>query len=150
MSSPGRLGVALLALSAALIQVEAGWGQLYSLQFTSRSKRMTWTSTIPSWSYTAPVALSASYDSTSMLRISASGSLTATLSERRAGDAWTENGAVRTSVNYPILGPKASVGITASMTSRNASLISQKIRNQTYSFRFQYRPRSPPTSHKYP
>lgn len=101
---------------------------------------MTWTPTIPSWTYAAPVALSAAGDSTSMLRITASASLSATLNQRRDGDTWQENASVRTALNYPILGPKASIGMNASMSSRNATLLKQKIRSQSYNFRFQYRP----------
>ena len=115
-------------------------GQTYSLSFSSRSNRMTWRPALPSWSYTAPVALSAAGDSTSMLRITASASLSATLNQRSDRDTWQENASVRTALNYPILGPKASIGVNASMSSRNATLLKQKIRSQTYSFRFQYRP----------
>ena len=134
---------ATVGLAAALLAsgvAAPAAGQTYGLSFSSRSNRMTWRPTIPSWSYSAPVTLSAAGDSTSMLRITASASLSATLNQRDDGDTWQESASVRTALNYPILGPRASIGVNASMSSRNATLLKQKIRSQSYNFRFQYRP----------
>jgi hypothetical protein len=77
-----------------------------------------------------------------MLRLNASMSLSAILDQRDGRNNWTETASIRTSVNYPILGPRASIGISASMSSRNATLLNQKTRSQTISFRFQYQPLS--------
>ena len=140
MTAPLPKWAAAAAAMVALGAASPALGQSYSLNFSSRSNRMSWTPTLPSWSYSAPVALSAAGDSTSMLRITASASMRATLNQRRDGDTWQESASVRTAVNYPILGPKASIGVNASMSSRNATLVKQKIRSQSYNFRFQYRP----------
>jgi len=101
---------------------------------------MTWGPTIPTWRYAVPVAMSAPGDSTSMLRITASASLNATVNQQSTGNTWQELASLRSSVTYPILGPKASIGINASASSRNATLLKQKNRSQTLNFRFQYRP----------
>jgi len=134
----GWLGLCLLAGSWTLHGPASA--QTYSLGFDSGSNRMTWRPKIPSWRYAAPVAMSAPGDSTSMLRISASASLSATLNQRSSGNTWQENASLRTAVTYPILGPKASIGINASASSRSATLLKQRNRSQTLSFRFQYRP----------
>ena len=126
----------------ALLTATAAWGQTYSLSFSQRSDRLTWRPTFPSWSFATPVTLSASGDSTSMLRVNASMSLNAILDQRDGRNNWTESASINTSVLYPILGPRASVGITANMSSRNATLLNQKTRNQTFNFRFQYQPLS--------
>lgn len=132
------LRIAILVLLAAA----TAWGQSYSLNFSRRSDRLTWRPTFPSWNYSTPVTLSTAGDSTSMLRLNASMSLSAILDERDGRNNWTETASIRTSVLYPILGPRASVGITASMSSRNATLLNQRTRNQTINFRFQYQPLS--------
>ncbi|MFH1569152.1 MAG: hypothetical protein ABIL09_14250, partial [Gemmatimonadota bacterium] len=139
------------ARQASGVLVRLGWASLlavalpaaaqtYGLSFTSGGNRMSWTPTLPAWNYAAPVAMSAAGDSTAMLRISAGASLRATLNQRQDGDTWLDNAAVRTAVNYPILGPKASIGVNANMSSSNATLLKQKIRSQAFNFRFQYRP----------
>ena len=126
----------------ALFTVTAVWGQTYSLSFSQRSDRLTWRPTFPSWSFSTPVTLSAAGDSTAMLRLNASMSLNAILDQRNGRNNWTETASINTSVLYPILGPRASVGITASMRSSNATLLNQKTRSQTINFRFQYQPLS--------
>ena len=127
---------------AVLLTATMAWSQTYSLHFSRRSDRMTWRPTFPSWNFSTPVTLSTAGDSTSMLRVNASMSLNAILDQRNGRNNWTETASIRSSVNYPILGPRASVGITASMSSRNATLLNQKTRSQTFNFRFQYQPLS--------
>ncbi|HIG18003.1 MAG TPA: ribosomal RNA small subunit methyltransferase A, partial [Candidatus Handelsmanbacteria bacterium] len=114
-----------------LLCVTAVCGENYSLSFSRRSERLTWRPVFPGWNFSTPVTLSAAGDSTSMLRLNASMSMNAILDQRNGRNNWTENASIRTSVQYPILGPRASVGITANMTSRNASLLNQKTRSQT-------------------
>jgi len=126
----------------AIFTVTSVWGQTYSLSFSRRSDRLTWRPTFPSWSFSTPVTLSASGDSTAMLRLNASMSLNAILDQRDGRNNWTETASINTSVLYPILGPRASVGITASMRSSNATLLNQKTRSETINFRFQYQPLS--------
>ena len=125
----------VLLLVAGSIQA-----QQYKLAFSKSSTRMRWGHTLPSWNYSVPVQFSAAGDSSSMLRISGSASLGYTLDQRRDGDTWQDNASARSSVNYPILGPKASIGIAASMSTRNSTLQRQKIRSQSFNFRFQYKP----------
>ncbi len=125
-----------------LLCVTAVCGENYSLSFSRRSERLTWRPVFPGWNFSTPVTLSAAGDSTSMLRLNASMSMNAILDQRNGRNNWTENASIRTSVQYPILGPRASVGITANMSSRNASLLNQKTRRQTINFRFQYQPLS--------
>lgn len=131
----GVVGAALL--TALLSSVE---GQQYTLNFSKSSTRMRWDHRLPSWSYSVPVRLSAPGDSTSMLRISSSASMGFTLDERADRKTWQDNTSVNGSVNYPILGPRATIGIGANMSVRNATLTKQKLRNQSFNFRFQYRP----------
>lgn len=128
-------------LCAVLVATMAG-AQTYSLNFNRRSERMTWRPTLPSWNFSTPVTLSAGGDSTSMLRLNASMSLSAILDQRNGKNNWSETANIRTSVNYPILGPRASIGVNATMSSRNATLLKQKTRSQTIGFRFQYNPLS--------
>jgi hypothetical protein len=78
------------------------------------------------WAF--PVALSSGADS---MRISLSTDLGYTLDQRDGLNVWQDNASVRSSVNYPILGPRASVGIQASASSRSSTLQKQKIRSQT-------------------
>jgi hypothetical protein len=129
-------------VAAVLLATAAAWGQNYTLSFSKRSDRLTWRPTFPSWNFSTPVTLSTAGDSTSMLRLNASMSLSAILDQRDGRNNWTETASIRTSVLYPILGPRASMGITASMSSRNATLLNQKTRSQTINFRFQYQPLS--------
>lgn len=145
-NAPRRLGAGALRwlglglLGGSWVLGVPANAQTYGLGFNSGSDRMTWTPKIPSWRYAVPVAMSAPGDSTSMLQISASASLGAILNQRSSGNTWQENASLRTAVTYPILGPKASIGISASASSRSATLLKQKNRSQTLSFRFQYRP----------
>lgn len=129
----GLVFVALLLAGNAPVQ-----GQQYSLRFSKSSSRMTWDPQLPSWNYSVPVRLSAAGDSTSKLRLTTSASMRFILDQRNY--TWQENASVSTSVNYPILGPKATIGIGANMSVNNAALTKQKIRNQTFNFRFQYSP----------
>ena len=75
-----------------------------------------------------------------MMRISSSASLNYILDERRTGRNWQDNGSVDWLVNYPILGPTASIGVSGQVSTRNATLQRQKIRNQSFGFNFQYKP----------
>lgn len=132
----------LSGMVAALLWATAAAGQTYSLSFSQRSDRLTWRPVFPSWSFSTPVTLSAGGDSTSMLRVNASMSLNAILDQRDGRNNWTESASINSSVLYPVLGPRASIGITANMSSRNATLLNQSSRSQTFSFRFQYQPLS--------
>ena len=114
--------------------------ETYSLSFSSASGRMSWTPSFPSWNYTTPVAFSAVGDSTSMLRLNASASIRASVFPRDGRKNLQESGNVSTSVTYPILGPKATIGLSASMSSRSAALVKQKTRNQSINIRFGYKP----------
>ena len=114
--------------------------QQYSLNFGRSSTRTSWNHRLPSWNYSTPVRFSAVGDSTSKLTINASASLGFTLDDRSGGKTWQDNASISSSVNYPILGPKATIGLGVSMSARNASLQKQKIRNQSFNFRFQSKP----------
>ena len=114
--------------------------QQYKLKFTKHSTRMDWEPTFPGWNYTVPVKFSAPGDSTSMLRLSASANMRFILDQRTGRNLWQDNASVSGSIHYPILGPKVSVGIRVSISSRNATLQKQKIRSRSYGFSFQYRP----------
>lgn len=114
--------------------------QQYTLRFNKDSTRMRWSHGLPSWNYAVPVRLSAAGDSTSLLRLSASASVNSILDERSEGKTWQDNASINGSVNYPILGPKASIGIGTNLSVRSATLTKQKIRNQSFTFRFQYSP----------
>jgi len=138
-----RVGALLSGLISAALLVanpSPAAGQQYSLSFNKSSTRMTWGHRLPSWSYAVPVRLSASGDSAAMLRVSTSASMRFILDERQERKTWQDNASVSASVNYPILGPKASIGIGANMSTRNATLQQQKIRNQSFNYRFQYSP----------
>ncbi len=100
---------------------------------------MNWAHKLPGWNYSVPVLLAAG-DTTAMLRITGSASLKYTLDERRDGKQWLDDASARSNIRYPILGPKASIGISASMSRRNATLQKQKIANQTFGFSFSYNP----------
>ncbi len=114
--------------------------QQYSLNFGRSSTRTSWNHRLPSWNYSTPVRFSAVGDSTSKLTINASASLGFTLDDRSGGKTWQDNASISSSVNYPILGPKATIGLGVSMSARNASLQKQKVRNQSFNFRFQSKP----------
>jgi hypothetical protein len=131
---PGTSALWLLAL-----WVPAG-AQQYSLNFNKSSTRTSWSHRLPSWQYSAPVRFSAAGDTTSRLSISTSASMNFTLDERGGRRIWQDNASVNSSVNYPILGPRAAIGIGANASVRNATLQQQKLRNQTFNFRFQYNP----------
>jgi hypothetical protein len=134
-----RLAVALACL-ALLWAPFPGHAQQYNLRFSRTLNRMSWSHTLPSLTYQVPVRMAAPGDSSSMLRITASGSLSSTLDERPTGNTWQDLAAVNSAVNYPILGPRASIGIGATMSVRKTTLTQQKNRNQTLNFRFQYSP----------
>ncbi len=114
--------------------------QTYSLGFSKSSGRMSWNPTFPSWKLAVPVTLSAPGDSTSMLTVSASTRLQTSLNQRPGGDSWQDNVSISSSINYPILGPRASIGISASASSRSFSLVKQTNRRRTINFRFAFRP----------
>ena len=135
---PGVWRLAWLVLAVAA----AADAQQYSLNFNRSSTRTTWNHRLPSWNYSTPVRFSAVGDSTSKLTINASARMGFPLDERSSGKTWQDNASVSSSVNYPILGPKATIGLSASMSTRNASLQKQKIRNRSFNFRFQSKPLS--------
>ncbi|HLA40063.1 MAG TPA: hypothetical protein VJ417_08705, partial [Candidatus Glassbacteria bacterium] len=127
----------LLVLAAMVASGKPAAGESYSLAFNKSSDRLSWKPDLPSMNWAFPVALSSGSDS---MRISLATDLSYTLNQRDGLNAWQDNASVRSSVNYPILGPRASIGIQASASSRSATLQKQKIRNQSYGFRFQYSP----------
>ncbi len=114
--------------------------QKYSLNFSRSSTRTQWSHRLPSWQYRVPVRLAATGDSTSQLSISTSASLRFTLDNRNDRKTWQDNASLGSTVNYPILGPKATIGIGANMSLRSSTLQKQKLRDQTFNFRFQYKP----------
>ncbi len=114
--------------------------ETYTLRFSKSSDRMSWRPSIPGWRYTVPVALVASGDTTARLSLSANTSMGATLTERSGRKTWQDNVSISSSINYPILGPKASIGMSANMSSRSSTLVNQRIRSQTFGFRFSYSP----------
>ncbi len=114
----------------------------YSLKFNRNSSRTSWNHSFPSWSYSTPVRFSAVGDSTSKLTINASASMGFSLDDRSTGKSWQDNASGRSSVNYPILGPKATVSLGASMSTRNVTLHKQKTRSQSFNFGFRSRPLS--------
>ncbi|MEE3233458.1 MAG: hypothetical protein VX294_04770 [Candidatus Latescibacterota bacterium] len=114
--------------------------QQYSLNFSSSSTRTQWRHRLPSWQYRVPVRLSSVADSTSELSVSSSASLGFTLDNRNGKKTWQDNASIGSTINYPILGPKATIGIGANMSLRSATLQKQKLRNQTFNFRFMYKP----------
>lgn len=130
--------IAWLILLAFSYGVEAQ--QKYSLNFNRSSTRTKWSHRLPSWQYKVPVRLAATGDSTSQLSISTSASLSFTLDERNDRKTWQDNASLGSTVNYPVLGPKATIGIGANMSLRSSTLQKQKLRNQTFNFRFQYKP----------
>lgn len=132
---------ALLAgLLTGLLTASGAEAKTYRLAFNKNSSRMRWTPTLPSWSWQVPVTLSAAGDSTAMLRINGSANLGWTLEERSSGNVWQDNASLRTSLNYPILGPRASIGMSGSFSSRRTTLDRQRTRNRTFSFNFKFNP----------
>lgn len=140
----GKRPLRLLLIAGLITGILGGAGpstaQTYSLNFSKSSNRMSWRPTLPSWKLAVPVALSAAGDSTSMLTINATTSLRTTLDQRRDGDSWQDDVTLSSSVNYPILGPRASIGISASASSRSFSLVKQTNRQRSINFRFAFRP----------
>ena len=126
--------------------VLAAWtaadAQQYSLNFSRHSTRTSWNHSFPSWSYSTPVRFSAVGDSTSKLTINASARMGFTLDDRSGGKSWQDNASGRSSVNYPILGPKATISLGASMSTRNLTLQKQKTRSQSFNFGFRSKPLS--------
>ena len=118
----GQGAIVLLGIGLWLGSLLPAGAETYKLSFSKSSTRMQWTPTLPSWSYAVPVTLSAKGDSTSMLRVSASASLGYTLDQRSEGNTWQDFASLQSSVNYPILGPRASIGISAGTSSRSATL----------------------------
>jgi hypothetical protein len=116
---------------------EPAVAESYSLNFSKSTDRLSWKPDLPSMNWAFPVALSSGTDS---MRISLSTDLSYNLDQRDGLNAWQDNASVRSSVNYPVLGRRASIGIQASASSRSATLQKQKIRSQSYGFRFQYNP----------
>jgi hypothetical protein len=64
------------------------------------------------------------------------------LDDRSTGKSWQDNASGRSSVNYPILGPKATISLGASMSTRNVTLHKQKTRSQSFNFGFRSKPLS--------
>ncbi len=132
-----RRGSCLLVLMVVLAAAKGAMGESYSLNFSKSSDRLSWQPSLPSMNWAFPVALSSGADS---MRISLSTDLGYTLDQRDGLSVWQDNASVRSSINYPILGPRASIGVQASASSRSSTLQKQKIRSQSYGFRFQYNP----------
>ena len=116
--------------------------QQYSLNFNRSSSRTSWNHSFPSWNYSTPVRFSAVGDSTSKLTINASGGMRFTLDDRSSGKSWQDNASGRSSINYPILGPKATISLGASMSTRNVTLQKQKTFNRSFNFGFRSKPLS--------
>ena len=114
----------------------------YSLNFSRSSSRTSWNHSFPSWSYSTPVRFSAVGDSTSKLTINANARMGFSLDDRSTGKSWQDNASGRSSVNYPILGPKATISLGASMSTRNVTLHKQKTRSQSFNFGFRSKPLS--------
>ena len=126
--------------------VLAAWtavdAQQYSLSFSRNSSRSQWKHRLPSWSYSTPVRFSAVGDSTSKLTINASADMGFSLDDRGGNKSWQDNASGRTSINYPILGPKATISLGASMSMRSLTLQKQKTRTQSFRFGFRSKPLS--------
>ncbi|MBI2503333.1 MAG: hypothetical protein HYW07_08895 [Candidatus Latescibacteria bacterium] len=129
--------ILLLVLAAVVATGKPAFGESYSLTFNKSSDRLSWQPNLPSMNWAFPVALSSGQDSMS---ISLSTTLKYDLDQRDGLNAWQDNASVSSSIHYPILGRRASIGIQASASSRSATLQKQKIRSQSYGFRFQYNP----------
>ena len=126
--------------------VLAAWtavdAQQYSLNFSRSSSRTSWNHRLPSWNYSTPVRFSAVGDSTSKLTINANANMGFSLDDRSGGKSWQDNASGRTSINYPILGPKATISLGASMSTRNVTLQKQKTLNRSFNFGFRSKPLS--------
>ena len=130
-----------IAMLCLLCYCSAAWAQQkYSLNFSRSSTRTQWSHRLPSWQYKVPVRIAAAGDSTYKLSISTSASMRFTLDDRNDRKTWQDNASLSSTVNYPILGPKATIGIGANMSVRSSTLQQQKLRNQAFNFRFQYKP----------
>ncbi len=114
----------------------------YSLNFSRSSTRTSWKHRLPSWNYSTPVLFSAVEDSTSKLTITASANMGFTLDDRSGGKSWQDNASGRTSINYPILGPKATISLGASMNTSNRTLQKQKTHRRSFNFGFRSKPLS--------
>ncbi len=136
----GADGVIVGALLALMVLAGESQAERYSLAFSSASNRMSWTPSFPGWSFAIPVTLAATDDTTSMLRVRTSAGLGSSLNRRNGRNTWQDRASLSASVDYPILGPKGSIGFNASMSARSSTLVRQKIRNQTFGLRFSYRP----------
>ena len=136
----GRSLVLVCAILISYSTLSLGAAETYTLSFSKSSDRMSWRPSVPGWRYSVPVALVASGDTTSRLSLSANTSMGATLTERSGSKTWQDNVSINSSINYPILGPKASIGMTARMSSRSSTLVNQRIRSQSFGFRFSYSP----------
>ena len=111
-------------------------GQTYSLNFSKSDRRMQWRHSLPSWSYAVPVRA----DSSSLLRLSTSVSRSDILDRRDTGDIWQEDSRVSFSANYPVLGPKAAIGIGGNASQRRSTLRRQGIQRHSLNFNFRYSP----------
>ena len=125
-----------------LVAWAAADAQQYSLNFSRSSSRTSWSHRLPSWNYSTPVRFSAVGDSTSKLTINASANMGFTLDDRSSGKSWQDNASGRTSINYPILGPKATIRLGASMSTRNVTLQKLKTFNRSFNFGFSSKPLS--------
>ena len=114
----------------------------YSLKFSRTSSRTSWNPSFPSWSYSTPVRFSALGDSTSKLTINASASMGFSLDDRSGRKNWQDNASARSSINYPILGPKATISLGANMSMRNVTLQKQKTGSRSFNFGFRSKPLS--------
>ncbi len=114
----------------------------YTLNFRRSSSQTSWNHSFPSWSYSTPVRFSAVGDSTSKLAINASANMGFSLYDRSTGKSWQDNASARSRVNYPILGPKATISLGASMSTRNVTLHKQKTHSQSFDFGFGSKPLS--------
>ena len=126
--------------------VLAAWtvvdAEQYSLTFSRTSTSTSWKPQFPSWSYSTPVRFSAVGDSTSKLTVRVSANMGFTLNDRGGRKTWQDNASIRPSINYPILGPKAAIRLSASMSTKNATLQKQKKLNRTLNFGFSSKPLS--------
>ena len=138
--SRGTKHAALAALLLLVLLAAESSADNYSLGFSSASNRMSWTPSFPRWSFAIPVTLAATDDTTSMLRVSTSASLRSSMNRRNGRNTWQDAASLSANVNYPILGPKGSIGFNASMSARTSTLVRQRIRNQTFGLNFSYRP----------
>ena len=137
------MNLRLAALVAVLLTLSGGTvaaADQYRLQFNRSSSRMSWKPTFPGWSHSFPVTYSAGSATPSNIQISLQAGLGYTLDQRDGKNLWRDSASIRGSIRYPILGPKATIGVNGNMSSSNAALQKQKIRNQSYSFAFQFKP----------